>query len=66
MVVTASFGIEPGRRVEYIPLLEEALRLGQHKPDNVLIYNRPNMVIGILNLVLAYGDVLRIIIVLPM
>ncbi|XP_021545526.1 acyl-CoA synthetase short-chain family member 3, mitochondrial [Neomonachus schauinslandi] len=43
VVVTASFGIEPGRRVEYIPLLEEALRLGQHKPDNVLIYNRPNM-----------------------
>ncbi|XP_029811071.1 acyl-CoA synthetase short-chain family member 3, mitochondrial isoform X1 [Suricata suricatta] len=43
VVVTASFGIEPGRRVEYIPLLEEALRLGQHKPDHVLIYNRPNM-----------------------
>ncbi|ELW70532.1 Acyl-CoA synthetase short-chain family member 3, mitochondrial [Tupaia chinensis] len=43
VVVTASFGIEPGRRVEYIPLLEEALRLGQHKPDKVLIYNRPNM-----------------------
>uniref|UniRef100_A0A8C0KSB9 Acyl-CoA synthetase short-chain family member 3, mitochondrial n=1 Tax=Canis lupus dingo TaxID=286419 RepID=A0A8C0KSB9_CANLU len=43
VVVTASFGIEPGRRVEYIPLLEEALKLGQHKPDNVLIYNRPNM-----------------------
>ncbi|XP_060047486.1 acyl-CoA synthetase short-chain family member 3, mitochondrial isoform X2 [Erinaceus europaeus] len=43
LVVTASFGIEPGRRVEYIPLLEEALRIGQHAPDKVLIYNRPNM-----------------------
>ncbi|TKC43526.1 hypothetical protein EI555_011023, partial [Monodon monoceros] len=43
VVVTASFGIEPGRKVEYIPLLEEALRIGQHKPDKVLIYNRPNM-----------------------
>ncbi|GAB1295547.1 Acyl-CoA synthetase short-chain family member 3, mitochondrial [Apodemus speciosus] len=43
VVVTASFGIEPGRKVEYIPLLEEALRLGQHRPDRVLIYNRPNM-----------------------
>ncbi|XP_061060862.1 acyl-CoA synthetase short-chain family member 3, mitochondrial isoform X3 [Eubalaena glacialis] len=43
IVVTASFGIEPGKKVEYIPLLEEALRIGQHKPDKVLIYNRPNM-----------------------
>ncbi|XP_012297515.1 acyl-CoA synthetase short-chain family member 3, mitochondrial isoform X1 [Aotus nancymaae] len=43
VVVTASFGIEPGRRVEYIPLIEEALKIGQHKPDKILIYNRPNM-----------------------
>ncbi|XP_047644312.1 acyl-CoA synthetase short-chain family member 3, mitochondrial isoform X2 [Phacochoerus africanus] len=43
LVVTASFGIEPGRKVEYMPLLEEAMRIGQHKPDKVLIYNRPNM-----------------------
>uniref|UniRef100_A0A8C0W208 Acyl-CoA synthetase short-chain family member 3, mitochondrial n=1 Tax=Castor canadensis TaxID=51338 RepID=A0A8C0W208_CASCN len=43
VVVTASFGIEPGRRVEYIPLIEEALRTGQHKPEKILIYSRPNM-----------------------
>ncbi|XP_055482166.1 acyl-CoA synthetase short-chain family member 3, mitochondrial [Psammomys obesus] len=43
VVVTASFGIEPGRKVEYIPLLEEALKIGQHIPDRVLIYSRPNM-----------------------
>ncbi|MEJ1277189.1 acyl-CoA synthetase short-chain family member 3 [Cricetulus griseus] len=43
VVVTASFGIEPGRKVEYVPLLDEALRIGQHRPDRVLIYNRPNM-----------------------
>uniref|UniRef100_A0A8C2NH51 Acyl-CoA synthetase short-chain family member 3, mitochondrial n=1 Tax=Capra hircus TaxID=9925 RepID=A0A8C2NH51_CAPHI len=42
LVITASFGIEPGRKVEYIPLVEEALRIGQHKPDKVLIYHRPN------------------------
>ncbi|XP_025140182.2 acyl-CoA synthetase short-chain family member 3, mitochondrial isoform X2 [Bubalus bubalis] len=42
LVITASFGIEPGRKVEYIPLVEEALRIGQHKPDKVLIYNRPH------------------------
>ncbi|XP_058424701.1 acyl-CoA synthetase short-chain family member 3, mitochondrial isoform X2 [Diceros bicornis minor] len=43
LVVTASFGIEPGRRVEYVPLIEEALRIGQHKPNKILIYNRPKM-----------------------
>lgn len=43
MMVTASFGIEPGRRVEYIPLVEKALELSSHKPSKVLIYNRPNM-----------------------
>lgn len=44
LIVTASFGIEPGRRVEYIPLVEKALELSSHRPSKVLIYNRPNMV----------------------
>ncbi|KAM7378422.1 hypothetical protein PAMA_013367 [Pampus argenteus] len=43
LIVTASFGIEPGRRVEYIPLVEKALELSSHRPSKVLIYNRPNM-----------------------
>ncbi|XP_019961022.2 acyl-CoA synthetase short-chain family member 3, mitochondrial isoform X1 [Paralichthys olivaceus] len=43
LMVTSSFGIEPGRRVEYIPLVEKALELSSHKPSKVLIYNRPNM-----------------------
>lgn len=46
MIITASFGIEPGRRVEYIPLVEKALELSSHRPSRVLIYNRPNMVGG--------------------
>lgn len=44
MIITASFGIEPGRRVAYIPLVEKALELSSHRPSRVLIYNRPNMV----------------------
>uniref|UniRef100_A0A8C9S889 Acyl-CoA synthetase short-chain family member 3, mitochondrial n=1 Tax=Scleropages formosus TaxID=113540 RepID=A0A8C9S889_SCLFO len=43
MIVTASFGIEPGRRVEYIPLVQKALELSTYKPHKVLIYNRPGM-----------------------
>lgn len=43
LIVTASFGIEPGRKVEYIPLVERALELTQHKPEKILIYSRPKM-----------------------
>ncbi|XP_051547129.1 acyl-CoA synthetase short-chain family member 3, mitochondrial [Myxocyprinus asiaticus] len=43
LLVTASFGIEPGRRVEYIPLVDKALELSSHKPHKVLIYSRPCM-----------------------
>ncbi|KAJ0012601.1 hypothetical protein NQD34_016935 [Periophthalmus magnuspinnatus] len=43
LMVTASFGIEPGRRVQYIPLVEKALDLSSHRPSKVLIFNRPNM-----------------------
>ncbi|KAL6459797.1 hypothetical protein MHYP_G00315560 [Metynnis hypsauchen] len=43
LLVTASFGIEPGRRVEYIPLVEKALELSSYKPHKVLIYSRSGM-----------------------
>uniref|UniRef100_A0A8C6P2D6 Acyl-CoA synthetase short-chain family member 3, mitochondrial n=1 Tax=Nothobranchius furzeri TaxID=105023 RepID=A0A8C6P2D6_NOTFU len=43
LLVTASFGIEPGRRVEYIPLVKKALEMSSHRPSKVLIYNRPSM-----------------------
>uniref|UniRef100_A0A3P9HJ81 Acyl-CoA synthetase short-chain family member 3, mitochondrial n=1 Tax=Oryzias latipes TaxID=8090 RepID=A0A3P9HJ81_ORYLA len=43
LMVTASFGFEPGRRVEYIPLVKKALDMSSHRPSKVLIYNRPNM-----------------------
>ncbi|KAM4675118.1 LOW QUALITY PROTEIN: acyl-CoA synthetase short-chain family member 3, mitochondrial [Discoglossus pictus] len=43
LIVTASFGIEPGRRVEYVPLIDKALDIAQHKPEKVIIYSRPNM-----------------------
>ncbi|NXI02146.1 ACSS3 synthetase, partial [Pachycephala philippinensis] len=43
LIVTASFGVEPKRKVEYISLLEGALARVQSKPDKVLIYQRPNL-----------------------
>ncbi|NXO22905.1 ACSS3 synthetase, partial [Cisticola juncidis] len=43
LIVTASFGVEPKRKVEYISLLEAALSRVQSKPDKVLVYQRPNL-----------------------
>ncbi|NXG60260.1 ACSS3 synthetase, partial [Hemiprocne comata] len=43
LIVTASFGVEPKRKVEYISLLEGALAIVQSKPEKILIYKRPNL-----------------------
>jgi propionyl-CoA synthetase len=41
LIVSASCGIEPGRIVEYKPLLDEAIELSAHKPGSCIIYQRP-------------------------
>ena len=40
ILVTASCGFEPGRTVEYRPLVDGALKLAQHKLDKVIFYQR--------------------------
>jgi propionyl-CoA synthetase len=42
LILTASCGIEPGRIVEYKPLLDGALDLAEHRVDHVLVYQRPD------------------------
>jgi propionyl-CoA synthetase len=41
LVVTASCGIEPGRQIEYKPLLDQALELATHKVKSCIILQRP-------------------------
>ncbi len=41
LVLSASCGIEPGRIVQYKPLLDEAIKLAKTKPQNCLILQRP-------------------------
>ena len=41
VMVSASCGIEVNRVIEYKPLLDEAIRLSQHKPGACLILQRP-------------------------
>jgi len=41
LVIAASCGIEPGRIVEYKPLLDDALEQSTHKVDRCIILQRP-------------------------
>ena len=44
IVLAASCGIEPGRVVEYKPILDRALELAKHKPDASVILQRPQAI----------------------
>ncbi|MFZ0204735.1 MAG: propionyl-CoA synthetase [Roseiarcus sp.] len=44
LVLTASCGIEPGRIVEYKPLLDLAIGLSIHKPQACVVFQRPQCV----------------------
>ncbi len=44
VIVAASCGIEPNRIVEYKPLLDGAIDLAQHKPERVIMLQRPQAV----------------------
>ncbi|MBO0902788.1 propionyl-CoA synthetase [Jiella sonneratiae] len=43
LILSASCGIEPARKVEYKPLLDKAIELARHKPDAVLLKQRPEL-----------------------
>ncbi|MEE2060495.1 propionyl-CoA synthetase [Rhodococcus artemisiae] len=40
LLVTASGGLEPGRTIEYLPIVEQALTLSQTPPHTVVVKNR--------------------------
>src|ERR1700677_532981 len=41
LVLTASCGVEPGRIVEYKPLLDRAIGISKHKPEACILFQRP-------------------------
>ena len=43
IIVTASCGIEPTRIVEYKPLVDAAIEMSSHKPERVVILQRPQV-----------------------
>jgi propionyl-CoA synthetase len=43
IILSASCGLEPGRVIPYKPLLDGAIELSAHKPDNTIILQRPEL-----------------------
>jgi propionyl-CoA synthetase len=43
VVIAASCGLEPGRVVEYKPVVDEALRLANHRPEACFVVQRPQL-----------------------
>ena len=41
MILSASCGLEPGRTVEYKPLVDAAIEKSPHRPDKVVVWQRP-------------------------
>ena len=41
LLVTASCGFEPGRTVEYKPLVDEAIKIANHKIEKMILFQRP-------------------------
>ncbi len=42
-IIAASCGIEPNRIIAYKPILDEAISISSHKPDTVLLLQRPEV-----------------------
>ena len=40
ILITASCGFEPGRTVEYKPLVNDALKVAKHKVEKIIIFRR--------------------------
>ncbi len=43
-IVAASCGLEPGRTIAYKPLVDAAIEMSAHKPDTVIVLQRPQAV----------------------
>ncbi len=43
LLVCGSCGVEPGRTVAYKPMVDKAIALAQHKPQSVIVFQRPQL-----------------------
>ena len=43
VIISASCGIEVNRIIPYMPLLNDAINIAEHKPVNVIVVQRPEL-----------------------
>jgi propionyl-CoA synthetase len=60
LIVSASCGYEPGRIVEYKPLLNKAIELAKYKPNKCIIYQREKFIAKLNNTIdISWDDSLK-------
>ncbi|CAB4611744.1 unannotated protein [freshwater metagenome] len=60
VIVAASCGVEPSRTIAYLPLVDEAISLSQHKPAATVVFQRPELVAQLHDGVHDWADLLAV------
>ena len=59
LILTSSCGIEPGRIVEYQPLINEAVNIAKHKPDVSVFFQRDQKKIDLIENQIDWNDFVK-------
>ena len=59
LILTSSCGIEPGRIVEYQPLINEAVNIAKHKPDVSVFFQRDQKKIELIENQIDWNDFVK-------
>ena len=59
LILTSSCGIEPGRIVEYQPLINEAVKIAKHKPDASIFFQREQKKIELIENQIDWNDFVK-------
>ncbi len=59
IILSASCGYEPGRTIEYKPLLKKAIELAKHKPEKCIIYQRKDFKVDLEKNEIDWNDAVK-------
>jgi len=59
IILSASCGYEPGRTIEYKPLLKKAIELAKHKPEKCIIYQRKDFKVDLEKNEIDWNDAIK-------
>jgi propionyl-CoA synthetase len=59
LILTSSCGIEPGRIVEYQPLINEAIKIAKHKPDVSIFFQRDQKKVELIENQIDWNDFVK-------